>query len=156
MDHWLIPYESLDDFDVIDINSILPFGGDTLLIQGSLGRGTSATLDPFGDSEPFTTPSNFRSGFFAFFSAPDILTSMQVQTQKNSFGLYPNPSSGKLYASGLRDKHAAYRIFDLSGRIMLEGHLVAGSPLDISRLNPGMYIFTATGEGYFGEKFVVQ
>lgn len=156
VDHWLIPYESLDDFDVIDINAILPYGGDTLLIQGSLGRGTTTTLDPFGDSEPFTTPSDFRSGFFAFYSAPDILTSTQVQPQKNSFGLYPNPSSEKLYVSGLRNKHAAFRIFDLSGRIVLEGHLVAGSPLDISGLVPGMYIFTATGEGYFGEKFVVQ
>ncbi len=157
LDHWIIPYESPVDFDIIDINAILPYQGDTLLIQGSIGRNVTTTLDPFGDSEPFTTPSNARSGFFAFYSAPEIFTSTNDRTERTTFRLYPNPSAGILYVSNIDQSPAAFRIFDLSGRVVLEGGLNARSPIDVSMLNPGMYIFTAiSGERNATEKFVVN
>ena len=156
-DHWLIPYESPHDWDVIDINAILPYKGDTLLIQGSIGRTVTTTLDPFGNSEPFTTPANTANGFFAFYSAPQILANTEVNVGAKSLVLYPNPTKGLLYVSNVRKDDEAFRIIDMSGRLLLEGNMDAGYPIDVSMLKPGMYIFSSTsGKGHATEKFVVK
>lgn len=156
LEHWLIPYEC-DDFWSIDINAVLPYHNDTLLIQGTMGRGVTTSLDPFGASESFTTPSDSKSSFFAFYSAPEILTSVKESVKTVSFQLYPNPTNRNLYISGIQGDAEAFRIFDISGRLLREGNITDGSSIDVSSLNPGMYIFSIESEkGNSSRKFVVN
>ena len=122
-----------------------------------MGRVVTITLDPFGTSEPFTTPENKSSGFFAFHSAPKILANSEVNIGGKPFVLYPNPTKGMLYVSNIRKDDKTFRIIDMSGRLLLEGHPKSGFPIDVCMLKPGMYIFSlASGKTNAAEKFIVN
>ena len=61
--------------------------------------------------------------------------------------LYPNPvSNGKLYITTSRNLSKTIEIFDVLGKKLYNTEL-AGTALDISRLNVGVYIIKITENG---------
>lgn len=153
LDNWLIPFQN-SEFGGMSINSVLPYNGDTLLIQGSIMPNTSTDFNPFGDSEISTTDT--WSSFFAFYSAPEILTSAKTAKKPNSFSVYPNPATQTLSVSGLKAIHD-YCIYDLSGRALYNGSVSQNEQIHVSNLTSGMYILQIDIDGSGStEKFVVE
>ena len=76
-----------------------------------------------------------------------------VQSKMN---IFPNPANEALFITGLNDsKNTNYTVFDLSGRILLNGTLEKGSDtykLDITSLNKGLYILNI--ENQINKKFL--
>jgi hypothetical protein len=56
---------------------------------------------------------------------------------QNKARIYPNPTRDKLHVTGYDG--AAYRITDVTGRIILSG-TIAAAPIDVQALNTGCYI----------------
>ena len=154
LNHWIIPYQSSNNNN-LRINSILPYEGDTLLIQGIMGYSVTSDLNPFDETEVVTTENPIS--FFAFYSAPEIFTSTEKIKNPATFKVYPNPSSGDIRVAGSQLRQANYKIFDLSGRIAHSGNISQNELLNIEDLTSGMYILwidTETGGGT--AKFVVE
>lgn len=84
------------------------------------------------DSAQFDTDSTIRV----------YLTStvnMNVE-QKVIPSLYPNPGNNKLIVEGFNGD-TGYKIFDLSGKVVLNGRLKDGGEIEISGLASGVYFF---------------
>src|SRR5690554_6121034 len=154
LDHWLIPFQN-PGIGGLNINSIMPYQGDTLLIHGNFNLNTTSDLNPFGDTEIFT--ANEWSSFFAFYSAPELLTSVKKVKKTNRLGIYPNPVSSSFHVSGIKSQQASYAIYDLSGRALSKGALSQNESINVSKLNSGMYILSIKTENGSGTaKFVVE
>ena len=77
--------------------------------------------------------------------------SIEPQSSTNEsiegLNLYPNPvSNGKLYITTSRNLSKFVEIFDVLGKKLYNTEL-AGTALDISRLNVGVYIIKITENG---------
>ena len=66
----------------------------------------------------------------------DLLSVDAVNKQKDSFALWPNPTTGNIY---FNDKYIQQiQIFDFNGKLLKEGFSIEGD-FDISELNDGVY-----------------
>ena len=139
-DRWVIPFES-DLTNGMRINSIVPYHGDTLIIQGVLNVNTVTDLDPFGESEPIVASE--VSSFFAFYSAPEIFTNIGHGPIPTPIKIYPNPASEYIRLNGLAGGSAKYQIIDLAGRPLMQGWVEEGETIGVENLPPGLYIFRA-------------
>lgn len=162
LDLWTIPYtlpgvpDSSPDYG-FSINGIYPYHGDTLLIQGNIFSSVVTTLDPFGQSEEISPSTDGTSSFFAFYSAPEILTNTPPLQELPNLSIYPNPTEGQLHISGIATENSRYRIFDISGRMVQSGILKSGYMVNTSSLKSGMYILRIDSEkGSGSRKFVVK
>lgn len=154
LDHWLIPFQN-PGIGGININSIMPYHGDTLLIHGNINPSTISDLNPFDDTEIITT--NEWSSFFAFYTAPEILSTNKTHKEPIDFQIYPNPVSNDLYVVGNNLEHANYTIYDLSGRTLIKGNLYQNKTINVLELHRGMYILRLeTQNGGGTTKFVVE
>ncbi|NEN21943.1 T9SS type A sorting domain-containing protein [Cryomorpha ignava] len=155
LNQWIIPYQHNIGSGGLSINAILPYRGDTLLIQGMLGYNTSSDLNPFAETELITTES--PTSFFAFYSAPEIFTSTEKIKSPTNFKVYPNPSSVYIRVSGAYGQQANFKIFDLSGRIIQSGNISQNELISTENLNSGMYMLWIDSENGGGTaKFVVE
>jgi hypothetical protein len=70
--------------------------------------------------------------------------------------IYPNPSRGIIYIEGIdHGSNISYRVSDLSGKRVLSAILDRNS-LDLTRLEPGMYLLTLMAEGStYTERIVI-
>lgn len=71
--------------------------------------------------------------------------------------LYPNPARNEIRVETEAGQWE-YRIFDISGRLIMSGMHIGGSQaLNISGISPGLYKIVLTGEGaFFSGSFVKQ
>lgn len=106
-----------------------------------------ASYDSFGNAVNDSFPTPFVSGGFDL-QAVGVINQLDLGT--NDFAnpaalfLYPNPAKDHIYLSA--DFDVTVRIVDLSGRIVLGGLVVNHEGINISELNPGMYLVeTASG-----------
>lgn len=154
LEHWIIPYEN-DYITGLYINYVGVFQDDTLLIQGTMRPGTTTNLDPFGNAAADSTSTGFGT-FFAFYSAPEILTSSKNPEAIQALQIYPNPVHDYLSISGVIPPNSRYMIFDLSGRLISTGTLNRNQFIDVQSLHAGMYLLTITsGQTRNTFKFVV-
>ncbi len=154
LDHWVIPFQN-NTIGGMAINSIIPYKSDTLLIQGSLTPNTSSDLNPFDNTE-ITTVDTWSS-FFAFYSAPEILTNSNSIEKPFAFKLFPNPTTGLLRLTGLESNSYKYIIYDLSGRVLRQGMVTDNETIQVGELSSGMYILSVkSGKGSGTRKFVVE
>lgn len=143
LDHWVIPFEN-DIAIGMRMNSVLPYHGDTLIIQGVLNSNTISNLDPFDDSEPITTDE--LSSFFAFYSVPEIFTNTEAVDSPEAIRIYPNPTSDYIRVSGISNAPSEFIIFDLSGRTIKQGIVQNKKAIDLSGLVSGMYLLSIKSE----------
>jgi hypothetical protein len=74
-------------------------------------------------------------------SACTVILSTGIAAQQNSgVSLYPNPTSGMIYVSGIGLSAFEYEIIDVTGKTILSGKLSAqNAVINISELSKGMY-----------------
>ncbi|WP_306640531.1 T9SS type A sorting domain-containing protein [Sanyastnella coralliicola] len=84
---------------------------------------------------------------------------LNVETDEiefESFEVYPNPTSGMLTIASAEGVNSAFTLFDLSGRLVLNGQLVNGqSVIDVSGLGDGVYVLTLS-EMQVAKRVVIQ
>jgi hypothetical protein len=70
------------------------------------------------------------------------------------YTLYPVPATDKLFIDGVESKE--YKIYDLSGRVILEGTTIENT-IDVSSLSTGVYVIKSiTDQGLLTQKFTKQ
>ncbi len=158
IDYWLFPYTSDDIAGVNNFNYIGQYSSDTLLIQGNLSPLSSININPFGtDLIVETTESTIVKTYFAFYSAPEILTNTPKIEELPNLSVFPNPTEGELHISGIANENSRYQIFDISGRMVQAGMLNGELFVNTSHLTSGMYILRIDTEKSSGSrKFVVK
>ncbi|MBK9291625.1 MAG: M28 family peptidase [Bacteroidetes bacterium] len=67
---------------------------------------------------------------------PELVAKMQV---------FPNPTSGRIVLDGI-DKIAHYRLYSLSGQLLIQGLVSAGESLDLSAYSEGTYLLYLDGQ----------
>ena len=87
----------------------------------------------------------------------DIATGVQ-NPAVSEVSLYPNPTSGRMAISGLRDRETEVRIHDLTGRIVCTRRIAGPTALlDVTALAPGCYVVrVAQGDEEKVVKMVVE
>lgn len=108
----------------------------------------------------WTSPSNGMADFcvIKYSQSPVGIESSFNTSQK--FGVYPNPTSGKLFFSfPMESLLQQVIIYDAQGRMLLESQVEDGDSLDISFLSEGIYFVTVCDEDSsfnYTSKFVVD
>lgn len=139
------------------IQSILPFRGDTILIQGNIGLGTTVDLAMFSDdeSELLTSAPDHWSAFFAFYSGQGPVGTKNPENP-DDFKLYPNPAREYITVAGHLMKKGKYTIHDLTGRAVKRGILEPDQRIDVSAFGKGVYLLSLQSEfGLMTKRFVV-
>ncbi|WP_445737085.1 T9SS type A sorting domain-containing protein [Mariniflexile sp.] len=65
----------------------------------------------------------------------------------NQITVYPNPTTDFIYLSNINE-NLDYKLYDVTGKISMEGKLIANKKIDISNLKSGLFILqlkTETG-----------
>ena len=87
------------------------------------------------------------------YSSPNVMafksgrtTSVNLAGGARSSGVpYPNPVKNLLFVSG--SGQSDYTVTDIAGRVLLRGTCAAASPIDVSRLHPGIYLLRTSKHG---------
>lgn len=93
----------------------------------------------------------------AMFEVKTSVAEVFVPARRN-LRLYPNPTTGLVTVSGMGSmKSSLYRIYGVSGNLVISGALDGKNTIDVSSLRPGMYIMNIlTDDGSQSIKFVKQ
>ena len=76
----------------------------------------------------------------------------------NSFKIYPNPATHKIFINGLKTKNNTAEFNNVEGRKVLEKKVNEDQTIDISPLKPGVYFVTVSSEGLkiYSQKVMVK
>ena len=76
----------------------------------------------------------------------------------NSFKIYPNPATHKIFINGLKTKNNTAEFNNAEGRKVLEKKVNEDQTIDISPLKPGVYFVTVSSEGLkiYSQKVMVK
>lgn len=100
----------------------------------------------FDFNEPVITNTTLNT--YADFSSVAYDEEMGLQ-------LYPNPTNGILYTT--IEESVSYKIFDLEGKMIMNGRLVAFEGIDVNQLTNGLYfVEISTSTGIIRDKFIKQ
>ncbi len=76
----------------------------------------------------------------ATFDCDDVFMIDNLTNDKESFGIFPNPSSGIFTIKDSESENFILVIYDLTGNIILPGEVSDDGVIDISSQPTGMYI----------------
>lgn len=116
---------------------MLPFKAEKIYPDGGILR--CFENDDFGQFEidnQFTLGVDLYSNFI--FECGEI-TSIANDTRRNIV-IFPNPTSGLLYVNNFSSDESILTIWSASGQIVFKERLDVNKEIDISHLNPGIYI----------------
>ena len=76
----------------------------------------------------------------------------------NSFKIYPNPATHKIFINGLKTKNNTAEFNNVEGRKVLERKVNDDQSIDISPLKPGVYFVTVSSEGLriYSQKVIIK
>ena len=76
----------------------------------------------------------------------------------NSFKIYPNPATHKIFINGLKTKNNTAEFNNAEGRKVLERKVNDDQTIDISPLKPAIYFVTVSSEGLkiYSQKVMVK
>ena len=76
----------------------------------------------------------------------------------NSFKIYPNPATHKIFINGLKTKNNTAEFNNVEGRKVLEKKVNEDQTIDISPLKPAIYFVTVSSEGLkiYSQKVMVK
>ncbi|MGV3767037.1 MAG: T9SS type A sorting domain-containing protein [Chitinophagaceae bacterium] len=122
------------------------------------GYATSVTDYAAHDNQP-ATGLNFyriRQQDFDGTIAYSEIKSIRVLPLENTVTLSPNPTAGMLILQTKQPLSKTYQILDLNGRILESRPVTSGNmQIDISRLNPAMYIINIIHENKTVQSFKI-
>ncbi len=96
--------------------------------------------------------STYQHGVFKRQVPSKPVSIPEVVKNINFFTLYPNPASGHFRITSEKDIAGSFKIYDQSGKLMMEGGFNSGENLDIHQLNAGMYIVKLNQGKIFSEQ----
>lgn len=126
---------------LLDLNSITHV--KLVDVVGSINN-EFGTQDAFGTfiNDPFPTP--FESGGFDLDGVGVIHNQEEFASLQEGeilkVNIYPNPSVGQFYFQKINSSPVMLQIFDQTGRMHVQEHLVEDKVLLDYQLNPGVYI----------------
>lgn len=143
----------------VSLSAISIFQNDTLMISGSIGAGTTTSLDPEGLAEEFTYSEG--KNFIAFYSVPELLLSEDhINQLESKLKVYPNPARDYISIKSNLPMPASYNIYDITGRKIKNGNNLSteSNTISVSDLSPGIFILEIRRgqEIVAAEKFVVK
>ena len=120
-------------------------------------------LNQVQNNQTFTVNPGFQVSFveldpdYWLLSKTDHIVNVPEISDDNTFSVYPNPASTKLYFSCSANRNVkAMAIFDMTGKMFLHLAQKKGE-IDISYLPSGTYLFRVEFEdGLVSQKFIVQ
>jgi PKD repeat protein len=125
-------------WDVINGEIIDGQGTNQIMVSWhDAGTGFVSVLEESGDE------CQGQSGLFEV--TIDVCSAIDEHAQKSDLIIYPNPvQNEEITIKKLGDEHIPIAIFDLSGRMVFEEHLISNeSTLNIGELPKGIYILKA-------------
>lgn len=100
-------------------------------------------------------PFNVPGVVMARLVTSDFERTSHLEHSSTLFNIFPNPVDRSLYIEGLKQS-TPYRIYDIQGRLLLQGQLRAGG-LDVSDLNRGVHILMLKQDkDWVEKKFIIQ
>ena len=82
---------------------------------------------------------------------------LDVQEMENEISVYPNPTSGTLFVTLPETQTAEYRVFNLTGQLILSGKLSGNTPIHLGGQRRGVYVLQVVSEsGTITQKIVVR
>ena len=143
----------------VSLSAISIFQDDTLMISGSIGAGTTTSLDPEGLAEEITYSEG--KNFIAFYSVPELLLSEDhINQLESKLKVYPNPARDYISIKSNLPTPASYNIYDITGRKIKNGNVLSAelNTISISDLSSGIFILEIRRDQDIiaTEKFVVK
>ena len=90
----------------------------------------------------------------------DPIMTYASRTSHQDLTIFPNPSTGLVYVGGVMEVGASLRVFDLSGRLVMEKNIQEGDSMidfDLAGQAKGIYTVQMVGTKYnVTRKFVIQ
>ena len=91
---------------------------------------------------------------------PTSINEFVFSADGNDVNVYPNPASDKIFISFKNNsnfqKNCDYKLTDLSGRIIQQGHL-SGKTIDVKNMDAGMYQLQIFNEqSFYSEKVIIN
>lgn len=87
---------------------------------------------------------------------PSIITSIE-EFKTQALNIFPNPATDKIQLKLPVVEEANYTIYNLQGKLMLDGKLSDQQSIDIKNLTGGQYILEINSiSGHYAEKFIVN
>lgn len=108
----------------------------------------------FGDTMFVGTGSK---GVYKRAIPPNPISLPEVKGQNHNFRVFPNPAADHITISTTVEEKGTFKIYDQSGKLMMEGEYMDGAPLEIKMLKPGMYILQIkAGDAAFEQKLLIN
>lgn len=88
--------------------------------------------------------SEYREVFFAFLDDLTVLNERALSAEQHSIEqqfIYPNPSKNSIKFNGTLSGDQAFKIADITGKIVISGLLDSNGEINIKELSPGAYFF---------------
>ena len=167
------PRSGVAESDVIENRAGIYFDFNRPIITNTVVNTLVETLDAdkdgynfyvdCDDNDPAVYPNATEiagNGIDEDCSGADLTTSI-LDPSANGISLFPNPTRGLLYliTPGSSTSDWRYRIYDLSGRRLLSGDLLAQQPISLNGLLPGVYVLSVYDYAHrvmLRERVVVQ
>jgi hypothetical protein len=144
---------------VVDTPSIIDGGitddGQLLVSQAASGNQWYFNGEAISGATQSTYVAS-ASGVYTVISIEDVcesalsegfsVTISGIEEQGRRLSLYPNPCNDYFVLEGLHTGGSSYSVYDMSGRIVLEGNATgANHRVDTQRLDTGMYRLVLSG-----------
>ena len=119
---------------------------DALMFGSSIPRTTELIYDwiSIGEGVPVFTVRTTDLGLITSASYKSGHLNSVTTIEKNLFKLYPNPASNQINIE--TDLRGRLYLYDLTGNLVLQEVFNAYTPIDLSKLNSGLYTITLISE----------
>lgn len=145
MTNWPLSMQYNNSFCQPVLVDIMRHDSINLIIQGNDFQTNETALQVFTSNKtaaelnvlnPFYGINEKHSGYYPLF-----LTNQTLELNPIKTGLfYPNPSSGLIYANQEPVSLKEFQIISLTGNVLFRKKQLTNSTLDLSSLEPGMYL----------------
>ncbi len=83
---------------------------------------------------------SFFQGLYKQAIPPNPISLNEFSSADGIIKLYPNPASDHVRITSEKEGQGTYKIYDQSGKLMMEGEFINGEYIGVYQLNAGMYI----------------
>ncbi len=101
------------------------------------GRKFPVNISTLGDTMYVAT---YYEGIYKQAIPPNPVSLNEFSSADGMIKLYPNPASDVLTINSEKEGQGTYKIYDQSGKLMMEGEFKNGQNIGVYQLNAGMYI----------------
>ena len=87
----------------------------------------------------------------------NTITSNEAEFGETGINIYPNPAKDAVTVNVAGQSFTEYTISDMAGRVVLANSITGATEvIDVSKLDKGLYLFTAKGARSYVQKVIVE